>query len=262
MSYRSLCRSFYGKAVEAIFPGGLRNAQYSFHNLLLNRMPVRPAWLDLGCGHAFFGDWMTQESETAAALAAGIVGIDLDFASLRKHSRLDHRVIGDGGALPFAPESFDLVTANMVVEHLADPARVLAEVWKVLRPGGRFVYHTPNLRNFKVRLLPVMPDRLKRLLARLLEGRAGEDVYPTFYRMNTPSAAREFAGGQGFVVEELHLVEDSASTIMLGPVVLLELLITRVLLAEGLADYRSNLVVSLRKPGALESQRSAAGAAS
>jgi ubiquinone/menaquinone biosynthesis C-methylase UbiE len=191
---------------------------------------------------------MNDEADRVAGMAGQIVGIDLDHASLIQHQRVHHALLADGGRLPFASGSFDLVTANMVVEHLSDPAGVLREVRRVLRPGGRFIYHTPNLRNFKLRIVSVLPQPAKNWLAMFLEGRAEEDVYPTHYRMNTPGAARRHAAESGFDLEDLVLVEDSASAQMLGPVVVIELLVTKLLRAARFTELRSNLVVALRKP--------------
>ncbi|UMG93282.1 class I SAM-dependent methyltransferase [Nocardioides sp. TF02-7] len=48
---------------------------------------------------------------------------------------------GDAHALAFPDATFDTVTASLVFCSLADPARALAEVHRVLRPGGRFLFH-------------------------------------------------------------------------------------------------------------------------
>ena len=49
----------------------------------------------------------------------------------------------DVTALPFADASFDWVICNHVLEHVPDDVRALAEIWRVLRPGGGAILQTP-----------------------------------------------------------------------------------------------------------------------
>ncbi len=97
--------------------------------------------LDLGCGQGAF----TGELAKAVAQA---VGADVAQAALeraeRAHPGLDFRLVPVDGALPFADCAFDLVWASEVIEHIADTARWLSEVRRVLEPGGRLVLTTPN----------------------------------------------------------------------------------------------------------------------
>ena len=53
--------------------------------------------------------------------------------------------VADGHDLPFGDESFDLVVAVAVLEHVADPQRVVAEIWRVLKPDGLVYANTPFL---------------------------------------------------------------------------------------------------------------------
>ncbi|WP_291296491.1 class I SAM-dependent methyltransferase [Elioraea sp.] len=53
--------------------------------------------------------------------------------------------IADAHDLPFADGTFDFVIAIAVLEHVADPARVVGEVWRVLKPDGRVFAETPFL---------------------------------------------------------------------------------------------------------------------
>jgi SAM-dependent methyltransferase len=64
------------------------------------------------------------------------VTIDFDETSL-----VD--VVADGHALPFAPETFDLVVATQVMEYLRDPGRAAWEIHAVLKPGGVLLASTP-----------------------------------------------------------------------------------------------------------------------
>lgn len=102
--------------------------------------PERPLRiLDAGCGTGgmldLFRTWPDAEA----------VGVDLSpealrFSRGRGHSRL---VGGDLNCLPFRSDSFDVVTALDVIEHVADDDRAVAELTRVLRPGGILVASVP-----------------------------------------------------------------------------------------------------------------------
>lgn len=55
-----------------------------------------------------------------------------------------HWVAGDGCALPFASQSFDIVFSNSVIEHVGDAARQRAFAQETMRAGKRFFVQTPN----------------------------------------------------------------------------------------------------------------------
>lgn len=76
-----------------------------------------------------------------------VCGIDGDRASLRINDIIRNKIFSDISHLPFRNNVFDIVTANMVVEHVENPAVLLAEVNRVLRPGGVFIIRTPNLKS-------------------------------------------------------------------------------------------------------------------
>ncbi len=88
--------------------------------------------LDLGCGRGY---WM----EHLAAKGVPAVGLEhaLDRAVLAGHH--GPVVSGDAARLPFADASVGLVWCIHVLHHLPEPALVLAEVARVLRPGGALV---------------------------------------------------------------------------------------------------------------------------
>lgn len=98
-------------------------------------------WLDYGCADGGY---------TVALLGAGarsVVGVDvlpdrIDEAKA-KHPDIPFYVTVDGG-LAFADSSFDGVLMNEVFEHVADENQALAELRRVLRPGGYLVLISPN----------------------------------------------------------------------------------------------------------------------
>jgi ubiquinone/menaquinone biosynthesis C-methylase UbiE len=107
------------------------------------RAGVRPGdrALDLGCGEGRF----TEELARAGAVP---VGVDVAQAALdrarAKHPSLDFRLAPIDGPLPLDDGSFDVVWASEVIEHVADTARWLSEVRRVLVPGGRLLVTTPS----------------------------------------------------------------------------------------------------------------------
>jgi ubiquinone/menaquinone biosynthesis C-methylase UbiE len=97
--------------------------------------------LDAGCGIGFF-------SEVARAKGASVVSLDFSPSALRVYRRRR----GDGPSLlagsveelPFADSSLDYAMAIDVIEHLYRPDRLLAELHRVVRPGGRVIVETDN----------------------------------------------------------------------------------------------------------------------
>jgi ubiquinone/menaquinone biosynthesis C-methylase UbiE len=211
-------------------------------------MSNRPVWLDLGCGRRPFPEWMSDQAEGVVRSAGWAVGIDLDAGSLRDHQSYPDKVLGGADTLPFKDATFDLVSANMVVEHLPDPAHTLAEIHRVLKPGGRFAFHTPSRFHWPLWLSAHVSERIRLPIVRFLENRRSEDVFPTHYRMNDEAQIRAVAETTGFQIEQLRFLSTSAVTVMLGPVVLGELLWIRLIRRPRLAQLRSNIIAILKKP--------------
>jgi len=110
--------------------------------------------LDVGCGTGQF---------TAAAAQAGasVVGVEVAQAALRRargaHPHLDFRLTSFDGPLEFPDGSFDVVWASEVIEHIADTARWLSEVRRVLAPGGRLLVTTPDHGRLKLLIGGIEP---------------------------------------------------------------------------------------------------------
>jgi ubiquinone/menaquinone biosynthesis C-methylase UbiE len=109
---------------------------------ILDGLGLRPGMrvLDVGCG---LGD---DAVELAALVGprGHVTGVDLSQSLITEAFRrfadrglpLEFEV-GDVKALRFADESFDAVRAERVLMHIPDASGAVAEMWRVLRPGGR-----------------------------------------------------------------------------------------------------------------------------
>ena len=108
---------------------------------LLKRVSSGDRALDLGCGEGTF----TSVLADAGAIAIGVEVADAALARARAaHPGLDFRPAPIDGPLPFDDQTFDLVWASEVIEHVADTERWIVEVRRVLAPGGRLLVTTPN----------------------------------------------------------------------------------------------------------------------
>jgi SAM-dependent methyltransferase len=116
---------------------------------LLGAVTAGDRALDLGCGTGGF-------TALLALAGADTVGADVAEAALerarRAHPELRFVRVAIEGPLPFDDHAFDLVWASEVIEHVADTARWLSEVRRVLTPGGRLLLTTPNHGRIRVLL--------------------------------------------------------------------------------------------------------------
>ncbi len=108
---------------------------------LLGEVRAGARALDLGCGAGAF-------TAILARAGARALGCDVAEAAIARaraaHPQLDFRLAPIDGPLPLEDNSFELVWASEVIEHVADTARWLSEVRRVLVPGGRLLLTTPS----------------------------------------------------------------------------------------------------------------------
>jgi len=145
----------------------------------------------------------------AAAAERGAVVTGLDFASAmvdeatRRHPGIAFRP-GDAAALPFEDESFDALTMNFGMLHLARPDTAIAEARRVLRPGGRYGF-----------TVWARPDRAVGfgMALRAIERHGNSQVPlpegPPFFRFSDANGTRQTldeAGFEDIEIRELPLV--------------------------------------------------------
>jgi SAM-dependent methyltransferase len=119
--------------------------------------------LDLGCGTG-------ELSRSLAAAGLRVTGCDISPQMLRRARDRGGcagwvRLAPGWRRLPFASAAFDVVVAASVLEYVGDPAAVLRECARVLRPGGVMLYTVPDLRH---------PARWAEWFARRLVALSGE----------------------------------------------------------------------------------------
>jgi SAM-dependent methyltransferase len=99
---------------------------------IVERAPKR--LLDVGCGPGELAERVTRELQTE------VVGLDQSERMVElTRARGIEAVVGDAQTLPFADETFDCAVAAWMLYHVPDVPRAIAEIARVLSPGGRLV---------------------------------------------------------------------------------------------------------------------------
>lgn len=127
----------------------------AYKQRLLDSLDLRPdhTALDVGCGPG-------TDLPAMAARAGAVIGVDLDPAMVeearQRTAGLPVEVrVGDAHALPLDDHSVDRARVDRVLHQVADPAVVLAELRRVLRPGGRAALAQPDWETLAVDPGPV-----------------------------------------------------------------------------------------------------------
>jgi SAM-dependent methyltransferase len=105
---------------------------------ILDRLPQQqtPAVLDFGSGEGKYLHLIRR-----ARPGAKLIGVDVRRP--KRTADFEFHLVPEGSPLPFANDQFDVVVSCDVMEHVSDPRYSLAEVHRVLRPGGRFIGFVP-----------------------------------------------------------------------------------------------------------------------
>lgn len=175
-AFRALLR-----AVEARFYDGL---------------PVPEPALDLGCGDGHFA-----HETFSRKLGAGVDPWWLPLKEARRRRNYSVLAQADGARLPFPDRQFASAVSNSVLEHILDVDSVLADVNRVLQPGGTFIFCSPS--DHFLEFLSISRF-LRRAGLRSLA-----DAYERFfnrisrhYHCDSPEVWRERLGRSGFAVEQ------------------------------------------------------------
>lgn len=107
---------------------------YEFMERAGHALPTTARVLDAGAGEGKYKDVFAHTRYTGIDMAVGDAQWD--------YTHLD--VIGSLTHLPFASDSFDAIICTQVLEHVPEPAWVLAELTRLLRPGGQLFLSVPQ----------------------------------------------------------------------------------------------------------------------
>jgi SAM-dependent methyltransferase len=143
---------YYGALSDRRFPGIVETLQQALYGWRVRRVESvggmrRGKVLDIGCGRGLLlkefrrRGWEaqgTELSDNSARYAREVLGLPVKTGSLEQ--------------IGFPPAHFDAITLWHVLEHVADPSSLLAEVHRILKPGGVLLVSVPNFGGCEARL--------------------------------------------------------------------------------------------------------------
>ncbi len=206
----------------------------------------RDEWvLDAGCASGkFFGKRQTDTNHFK------IAGIDV-LQAVRQNAYVDFRICGNVNQLPFADDSFDVIYARWLVEHLEHPFVAFREFHRVLKPGGSLALFTANLLHYYGAAAKLTPHWFHLWFNRRVRGFSKDDIFPTYYRANTRWRLHELLLNAGFKRSdfEIALLEGAPNVLAFNFVMhrfgmCYEYLVKRF---ESLSSFRMNLIAIARK---------------
>lgn len=206
------------------------------------RSDTATAVLDLGAGAGIV------EQMNFKGLAASVCGVDLD-PRVVSNPMLDEGRVANADGIPYEDNRFDVVFSDNVLEHLDEPLNVFREVVRVLKPGGVFLFKTPNKWHYMPTIARLTPHGFHQYVNRL-RGRAEVDTFPTRYRANCFGDVARIAVKAGLLVDHIDRVEGRPEYLrMTWPTYLVGLVYERLVNStEIFAPLRILLMGALRKP--------------
>lgn len=97
--------------------------------------------LDVGCGNAWVAKYFLKRNKK-------VISLDISKTNPKKAlekypSNYHYGTVADSYKLPFVPNTFDLIIASEIIEHVTNPRYFVNELFRVLKPGGKLIISTP-----------------------------------------------------------------------------------------------------------------------
>jgi SAM-dependent methyltransferase len=123
-----------GEAYERLMGRWSRLVGETFLDWL--NLPKGLQWLDVGCGNGAFTEEIIARCAPATVMAIDPSNEQLAFARIRPGAKMAKFEVGDAQKLSFGDGTFDVAIMALVLAFLLDPAKAIAEMARVVRPGG------------------------------------------------------------------------------------------------------------------------------
>jgi SAM-dependent methyltransferase len=218
-----------------------RNPVEVFLHQLIQLASRNARFLDVGAGsgriHSYAFKGAVKE----------IIGVDVHDGVLG-NPLLDTALVYDGSRIPLTEESIDTAFSIYVQEHVQHPSTFVAEIARVLKPGGTYMALTPNRLHYVPAIARLTPFRFHQWQNRL-RGRSPMDAFPTFYHLNDRRQIMHHFGNAGLRVESLQFIEVQPNYLLINPALfLLGVAYERLVNSCSVLSFmRVNIIITVRK---------------
>ncbi len=122
--------------------GGTLEEEKRVHEFIRSQIPKSSdSILDVGCGRAWVAEYFAQTNKFVCSMDISLVNVQkaLNLYPFENHVG----VVADVYHLPFAENSFDIIIASEIIEHVMNPEGLVNSLIRCLKPSGRLIISTP-----------------------------------------------------------------------------------------------------------------------
>lgn len=206
MISRSLLNKYY--------PGKAKDGTKIFYDWVRLHVGPNTTMLNLGAGPPTKNPTRIFKNEIET-----VVGADIDPIVL-ENTEMDKAVVIENGVVPLEGNKFDVIVSDFVLEHVENPDQFMAEVKRLLKPGGHFFFRTPNRYHYVALGASLTPHFIHKLIVNKMRGLPEEthDPWKVQYKLNTVNRLRKYARKLEFSDVDLRMVECEPSYLVFNPI--------------------------------------------
>jgi SAM-dependent methyltransferase len=215
-----------------------------FRKYLIEKIESDYFLLDYGAGRGALHEMDFRKK------AKRVAGVDPDSSVLLNPFLDESKLLPlPSGEIPYSSNTFDMVFANNVMEHVQNPKIAFKEIYRVLKPNGIFVAKTPNKWHYVAMIAKMTPYSFHVFINRI-RGRKAYDIFPTEYKINTKRDIKDCSYYSGFEVVNIEMWEGRPEYLRISPPFYImgyiyERLVNHM---SFLTKFRCVMVFTLRKP--------------
>lgn len=171
-----------------------------FESKVLSAISPQHAILDIGCGRT------APNLRQMRGKASRLIGVELVEFTPETKALPDLELYNNDMAnlKDIADASIDVAYCRSVMEHIDQPEACYREMYRVLKPGGKFIFLTANIWDYASIIAMIIPNSLHPLIVNRTEGREMEDTFPIRYRTNSRAKIARLCADSGLIVEHFE----------------------------------------------------------